>query len=205
MSSARSRATRAAILDAGLRLFERDGYHAAGLEAVAREAGVSRQAIYLHFASKAKLLNALVDVLQEKYVTPAFERRGVWESASGVEALDAWVDVIAVTIPPILAVANAVDVARRSDPEAEAMWRRPMRSRYEGCLRIARWLEKDGTLARGWEPADAARFLWAATSFRFFEDLTSHGWSRSRYRRHLQHSLRAALTTGIEARQHLNA
>ena len=195
MSSARFQATRAAILDATLRLLERDGYHAVGLAAVGREAGVSRQAIYLHFASKAKLLKALVDALHEKYVVPAFERRRVWESASGLEALDAWVDVVALTMPPILAVANAVDAARRSDPEAETIWRRPMRSRYEGCLRIARWLEQDGTLAPGWDPTDAARFLWAATSFRLFEDLTSHGWSRRRYTRHLQRSLRAALTT----------
>ena len=203
MSSAQSRATREAILDATLLLLERDGYHALALAAVAREAGVSRQAIYLHFASKAKLLNALVEALQERYVVPAFERRRVWESASGMEALDAWVDVVAKTMPPILAVANAVDTARRSDPEAEAIWRRPMRSRYEGCLRIAHWLEQDGTLAPGWDPTEAARFLWAATSFRFFEDLTSHGWSRSRYARHLKWSLRASLTTspGLESNE----
>lgn len=199
MSSARSQATRAAILDAALRLLQRDGYHAVGLAAVACEAGVSRQAIYLHFASKANLLKALVDALNEKYVFPAFERCGVWESASGLEALDAWVDVVVLTTPPILAVVNAVDVARRSDPEAEAMWRRTTRGRYADCLRIARWLAQDGTLARGWSPADAARFLWVATSIRVFEDLTSHGWSRSRYVRHLQHSLRAALTSQIAA------
>jgi AcrR family transcriptional regulator len=194
VSSARSQATRAAILDATLRLLERDGYHAVGLAAVADEAGVSRQAIYLHFASKMKLLKALVDALQEKYVVPAFERRRVWESGSGLEALDAWVDVVTLTMPPILAVANAVDAARRSDPEAETIWRRPMRSRYEGCLRIARWLEQDGTLAPGWDPSHAARFLWALTSFRLYEDLTSHGWSRRRYAEYLQRSLRAALT-----------
>ena len=195
MSRSRSRATRAAILDATLRLLEGDGYHAVGLSAVAREAGVSRQAIYLHFGSKANLLKALVDALNEKHVFPAFARCGVWKSATGLEALDAWVEVVALTTPPILAVVNAVDVARRSDLEAEAIWRRPTRGRYGDCLRIARWLERDGTLASGWETDDAARFLWAATSVRVFEDLTSHGWSRSRYTRHLQRSLRAALTT----------
>lgn len=194
MSTTRSQATRAAILDAALRLLESDGYHAVGLASVARDAGVSRQAIYLHFGSKANLLQALVDDLNEEYVFAAFERCGVWKSASGMEALDAWVEVVALTTPPLLAVANAVDVARRSDPEAEAIWRRPTRGRYADCLRIARWLAKDGTLAPEWEPEDAARFLWAATSIRVFEDLTSHGWSRTRYTRHLQRSLRAALT-----------
>ena len=194
MSSNRSRDTRTAILDAALRLLEHDGYHAVGLGAVGREAGVSRQAIYLHFASKANLLNALVDELNAKHVAPAFERCGVWDSASGLAALDAWVEVVTMTTPPILAVVNAVDVARRSDPEAEAMWRRPMRGRFADCLRITRWLAEDGALSPEWDPNDAARFLWATTSVRVFEDLTSHGWSRRRYVRHLQRSLRAALT-----------
>ena len=196
MSRSRSQTTRTAILDAARRLLESDGYHAVGLAAVGREAGVSRQAIYLHFGSKANLLKALLEDLNETYLFPAFARCGVWESACGIDALDAWVEVVALTTPPILAVANAVDVARRSDPEAEAMWRRPARGRYADCLRIARWLERDGVLASAWEPADAARFLWAATSIRVFEELTSHGWSRSRYTRQLQHSLRAALTNG---------
>ena len=108
MSRARSEATRAAILDAALRLLERDGYHAVGLAAVGRDAGVSRQAIYLHFGSKANLLQALVDDLNEKYVFPAFERCRVWESSTGLEALDAWVEVVALTTPPILAVANEI-------------------------------------------------------------------------------------------------
>ena len=194
MSSKRSRATRAAILDAALRLLEQDGYHAVSLAAVGREAGVSRQAVYLHFASKANVLKALMDALNEQYVFPAYERCGVWEATSGLKALDAFVDVVALTTPPILAVVNALDVARRSDPEAEVTWRRPMRGRYADCLRIVRWLADDGALSPVWDPPDAARFLWATTSMRVFEDLTSHGWSRNRYVRHLRRSLRATLT-----------
>ena len=195
MSTSRSRATRAAILDAALRLLENDGYHAVSVADVALAAGVSRQAVYLHFGSKARLLEALVDDLNERYIFTAFDRFRLWEASSGIEALDAWVVVVATTTPRILAVANAVDVARRSDPEAEAVWRRPTRGRYTDCLRIARWLAHDGTLAPGWKQQDAARLLWAATSIRVFEDLTSTGWSRRRYTRLLQRSLRAALTT----------
>lgn len=196
MSTSRSRKTRAAILGAALRLLEGGGYHAVSVADVAREAGVSRQAVYLHFGSKAQLLEALVDDLNEEHVFTAFNRHGLWASASGVDALDAWVAVVAATTPPVLAVANAVDAARRSDPEAEAIWQGPARGRYADCLRIARWLAQDGTLAAGWKPADAARFLWAVSSIRLFEDLTSNGWSRGRYVRHLQRSLRAALTKG---------
>ena len=96
-------------------------------------------------------------------------------------------------LPEILAVANAVDAARRSDPEAEVIWQGPADGRSEDCLRIARWIDKDGALAPGWRSEDAARFLWAVTSVRVFEDLASHGWSRRRFVNHLRRSLRAAL------------
>ena len=55
-----ARETRTQILEAARAMFEELGYHGAGLEAVAKMAGVSRQAIYLHFPSKAELLTALI-------------------------------------------------------------------------------------------------------------------------------------------------
>lgn len=181
-------------MGAARQLLERDGYHAVGMGRVAKAAGVSRQAIYLHFESKTKLLEALVETLNEEYVFPVFARARIWDARSGLDALDAWVEVVAITTPPILAVVNAVDVARRSDPEAEVIWHGPTEGRYQDCLRITRWLEKDGTLGSSWRPEDAARFLWAVTSIRVFEDLAAHGWTRKRFVTHLRHSLRATLT-----------
>lgn len=182
-------------METAQRLLTTSGYHAVSLSAVASEAGVTRQAIYLHFKSKASLLEALVDDLNERFVFPAYQRSELWRMATGLEALDAWIEVVAQTTPSILAVANAVDTARRSDPEAEAIWQGPTRGRYADCLRIIRRLEDEGTLAAEWATADAARYLWATTSIRVFEDLTSRGWSRRRYVEHMRRSIRAALTT----------
>lgn len=53
-------ATRQALLQAGLAGFSRVGYAAARLDDIAREAGVTRGALYWHFASKADLYTALV-------------------------------------------------------------------------------------------------------------------------------------------------
>lgn len=53
-------ATHKAILDAALKVFSRQGYTATRLEDVAQEAGITRGAIYWHFASKADLYNAIV-------------------------------------------------------------------------------------------------------------------------------------------------
>jgi len=52
--------TRQALLHAALAVFSRKGYATARLEDIAREAGVTRGAIYWHFSSKADLYAALV-------------------------------------------------------------------------------------------------------------------------------------------------
>jgi TetR/AcrR family transcriptional regulator, acrAB operon repressor len=52
--------TRRALLDAGLRVFGRQGYAATRLEDIAREAAVTRGAIYWHFGGKAELYQALM-------------------------------------------------------------------------------------------------------------------------------------------------
>jgi AcrR family transcriptional regulator len=63
--------TREAILAAGLRCFGRDGYRRTALDRVAREAGISRAALYLHFANKEQLFRALVTDLHARALTAA--------------------------------------------------------------------------------------------------------------------------------------
>jgi TetR/AcrR family acrAB operon transcriptional repressor len=52
--------TRESLLKASLTVFSQKGYASATLEDVARQAGVTRGAIYWHFGSKAELYGALV-------------------------------------------------------------------------------------------------------------------------------------------------
>ena len=61
--SPRRDATREAILAAAVRCFGRDGFRRTALDRIAREAGVSRAALYLHFANKGQLFRALVTAL----------------------------------------------------------------------------------------------------------------------------------------------
>ena len=64
--------TRQAILDAAVRVFALRGISAASLTDIAVEAGVTRGAIYWHFANKGDLLNSLLDQFLE-YYTPLTE------------------------------------------------------------------------------------------------------------------------------------
>ncbi|MGE4560195.1 MAG: TetR family transcriptional regulator [Desulfobulbus sp.] len=59
--------TRQSIIDASVRVFARHGVAKTSLTDIAREAGVTRGAIYWHFANKADLLNSLWEHVQEFY------------------------------------------------------------------------------------------------------------------------------------------
>ncbi|MBC7812791.1 MAG: TetR family transcriptional regulator [Burkholderiales bacterium] len=52
--------TRQNLLDAALNVFSREGYAATTLDDVAKEAGVTRGAIYWHFGGKAELYTTLI-------------------------------------------------------------------------------------------------------------------------------------------------
>lgn len=54
-------ATRAALLDAAERVFQRQGVSGTSLADIAMEAGTTRGAIYWHFQDKADLYNAMIE------------------------------------------------------------------------------------------------------------------------------------------------
>jgi len=64
-TKAEAEQTRHALLDAALRVFGRLGYDATTLEDIAREAQVTRGAIYWHFKGKAELYRALLSERQQ--------------------------------------------------------------------------------------------------------------------------------------------
>jgi TetR/AcrR family transcriptional regulator, mexJK operon transcriptional repressor len=62
-----------AILDAAKRVFLREGY-SASMDMVSAEAGVSKQTVYNHFASKEALFRAIVDDLASELLDVLVER-----------------------------------------------------------------------------------------------------------------------------------
>ena len=58
--------TRQMVLDAALKVFSRKGFSQATLEEVAREAGLTRGAIYWHFKNKNEIFGAVLEVLYER-------------------------------------------------------------------------------------------------------------------------------------------
>ncbi|MDA9409070.1 MULTISPECIES: TetR/AcrR family transcriptional regulator [unclassified Bradyrhizobium] len=54
------------ILDAAMRVFRRHGFRRSSIEQAAEEAGLTRQALYHHFASKEALFHAVIERLYEQ-------------------------------------------------------------------------------------------------------------------------------------------
>jgi AcrR family transcriptional regulator len=183
--SMRRRPARIAILDAARRLFEDRDFLSVTLEEVARAAGVSRQAVYINFGSRAGLLVALVSYVDE---IGDLETRiaKVLDSPTAVSALEALVDLRARYTPSIYRLASYVDAARRFDADAEASWQDRMKLRYAHSRAVAGRMAGDGVLAAGWTEAAAADLIWSMTSIRTYEDLVvERGWSVGRYRRRI--------------------
>ena len=62
------------LVEAALRLFLRDGFHATGIAAVLEEAGVSKMTLYHHFQSKEDLILAALDLRDRRFRDWLFSR-----------------------------------------------------------------------------------------------------------------------------------
>lgn len=178
--NARSRRTGAALLRAARELIEQDGFAALTMAAVAERAGVSRRAVYLHFATRTELLGALYRSLGE---TDDLARslQAVWDCPDAVAALTEWAEHIARSHPRILGVLRAVERARYGDADAAELWQTAQGNWLKGCRRLMRWLADDGRLAPRWTADTAADMMWALMSIDVLDRLLNERrWPRQR-------------------------
>ena len=192
--------TRTRLLDAARQLLEEDGPHGAGMEEIARAAGVSRQSVYLHFGSKTGLLLALVaHVDARRDVNELVDR--LWTLPDALTALEAAADLAAATNPEVHRIALALDAARRWDTAFEPAWQDRTTHRLERYRRLVRWLKRDGFLGAGWRLEHATDFIWSLSSVQTYDQLVvERGLSIEHYATLLRTSLRTTLTSSLRSR-----
>jgi AcrR family transcriptional regulator len=192
--------TRTKIMDATRRLIEESQGKAVRLQDIAAAAGVSRQAIYLHFGSRTGLMVATV-----QYVDEAADFRARAQAACDVEdsreALRLFVAFWAEYVPTIYGLAQRLYVLRRSDEGAAAAWHDRMDGLRNGpCRFLVERLQADGQLAPQWSTATAIDILWALLSVQTWESLVmGRGWSAEAYASHLQQVIERVLVRGVAA------
>ena len=148
---------------------------------IAAEAGISRQALYLHFANRADLLIATtlyIDDVKGIDARLAASRT----SASGIERLDAFIEAWGSYIPEIYGVAQALLAVKDTDADAAEAWSQRMQAVREGCQAAIAALDSDNALSPEWTGDRAVDLLWTMLSVRNWEQLTQDcGWTAEEF------------------------
>lgn len=193
-----SEKTRTRILGATWRLMEEQNGQGVRMSDVAKAAGISRQAVYLHFTSRAELMVATARYGDE--VRGLDERLRRYRAATGgVERLEAYVEFWGDYVPEIHGIARAMLAARETDEAVAAAWDDRMGVVHEACRNIIERLHRDRMLAPDWSPEEAADLLWTMLSIRNWESLTLEcGWSTTQYVGRMQELVKRTFLRGSQ-------
>jgi len=185
--------TKTKILKATIELLEASQGRGVRMTDIAKQAGVSRQALYLHFATRVDLLISATYYLDE--LLGSDERLlASREATTGIARLDAFVENWADYIPEIYGIAKALLIMRDTDAEAAKAWDDRMLDMRDGCAAAISALAADNMLAKAYAPEQATDLLWMMLSVRNWELLTiQQGWSQERYRENLMIMARRTL------------
>ncbi|THK36305.1 TetR family transcriptional regulator [Ensifer sp. MPMI2T] len=162
-TKAEAEATRSRILNAAERMFYAKGVSNTTLEEVAKAAGVTRGAIYWHFANKTDLFLALYDAVplpQEDMIAREIETEESDTLAIVESATADWLDMLAKDEQRQRILAIMLRCDYDSEMSAVLDRQKEIDERHDALLEraFARALER-GQLQVTWTPASAARTL----------------------------------------------
>lgn len=173
--------TRDRILEAAWKQLEIHQGSGVRMTDIAKQAGISRQALYLHFSKRADLLIATTCYIDEVKGIDA-RLAASRSAATGAERLDAYIEAWGNYIPQIYAVARALLAMKDTDEAAAAAWTDRMQALRHGCEAVILALQRDGMLSAEHTLEDAIDILWTMMSVRTWEELTIDcGWSQRKY------------------------
>ncbi|KZX60298.1 TetR family transcriptional regulator [Halioglobus sp. HI00S01] len=185
--------TRERILESAWTLLAESHASAVRMSDIAKRTGISRQAVYLHFPTRAELLIATTRYIdQVKDIDKRLAKSR--SAASGLERLNAYVEAWGNYIPEIYGVASALIAMQAKDDEAGAAWADRMGAVRHGCEAAVAALKRDGTLTQSLSTSEATDLLWCQLSVENWEHLRyGCGWSQTRYIKVMQQTVRKAL------------
>jgi AcrR family transcriptional regulator len=186
--------TRKKIMETTRRLVEGSQGRSVRLEDIAEAAGISRQAIYLHFGSRVGLMVATVQHIDE---SAGFVERTlhICEQADSLTAIGLFVDFWAEYVPTIYSLAKQLLILKETDRGAAAAWQDRMDGLRNGpCRYLIKRLEQGGYLNPQWQTETAIDILWTILSIQTWENLViACGWSTQQYKTKLSQMIQGVL------------
>jgi AcrR family transcriptional regulator len=162
---AQAEATRRQILEAAQRLFERQGYVATTMAAIAREAGVALKTVYVAFDTKGGLLRALWHLLLRGDEADLAVQDRSWYLAVLAEPdptrrLELAAQNSRTVKERAGALLQVIHVGAAVDEDVAVLWERIEDDFYENQRAIVQGLADAGALRDGLDAAHAADILW---------------------------------------------
>lgn len=124
LRSTQKAVTRRLILEAAQRVFAQNGYHAASVDQITGEAGASRATFYLHFGTKADVLEDFIELATERYAEQYTRLSEIMRSPSHatlrrwlLSAMDRWPDIADLMRPVFEATAARPELYQRFFPD----------------------------------------------------------------------------------------
>ncbi len=191
--SSNTKDTKTRILEATWHLMEDSPGREISMNAIAKAAGISRQAVYLHFASRTELLIATLDYVDNvKGLDARMEQ--LCQMTDGLELLDACVETWGNYIPEIIGMAKTLLKAQETDLAMANAWHAKMSCLREMCKKIVETLNQEWQLSSRWTPEEAIEIFFMTISINNWMHLVEElGWSQAQYINGMKRLLRSTL------------
>jgi AcrR family transcriptional regulator len=186
-------ATRGAILDAALELFEQRGYNATSVAAIAEQSGVALKTVYAVFGTKRGVLIALRSrlVRGDDEAQPVAQQewfRAVLDEPEPRKRLSMVVAAATALKSRAGAIFEIIRQAAPADPAIGAMWAEFMRDFYENQRLVIERFDADGALKV--DVNRATDILWTINHPAVYHLLVvERGWTTNDYQRWLEETL----------------
>jgi AcrR family transcriptional regulator len=179
--------TRRAILAAAQRLFERDGYAATSMAAIAAEAGVAVKTVYLAFETKSGLMRAVWHLLLrgDEDAAPVANRAWYLEVLNETDPLRKLElnarNAVAVKLRAG-ALMEAIRTAAPADPDIAKLWSRIQTDFHDNQRAVVEGLAETGALRPELDVGSATDILWTINHPSTYWLLVGErGWSAERF------------------------
>jgi AcrR family transcriptional regulator len=186
-SQARTRRTRAAVIEAARTLFVERGFAATTIEAISDLSDTPQATVYRLFSSKFGILKAVLDVsiVGDDLAVPMVDRprvRALLADTDPLNQLTGFAALLRELLARTAPVHRLLADAAKSDADAASLLAALAHQRHEGQRRIARSLARSGALKPGLRERDAGDIIHALASPEVYGLLVfDRGWSGERY------------------------